>query len=83
MCRRAPVELSIIHVDVEIGEKSALRPYPFDPFKRPVEMGMGRMRPVAHGVDDQHVGAAHQRKGFFRHSHDVVHIEDVAEPEAK
>src|SRR3954447_12718230 len=83
MRRGAPVELSIIHVDVEICEKSTPGCDPFDPFQRQVEMGMRRMRPVAHGVDDHHLGVAHQGERVLRHADEVVDVEDAAEAEAE
>src|SRR6185369_4627165 len=81
--RGAPIELSIVHIDVEIGQKSAPGPNSRNPFERQIEMGVGRMRTISHGIDDQDRCSAHQREGFLRQPHDVVDVEDVAEAEAK
>jgi len=83
MRRGTSVEFSIVHVDVKIGEKSAPGGDALDPLQRPIEMGVGRMRPVAHGIDDQGVGVPHERERFLRQVHHVVDVEDVTEAESE
>ena len=55
--RGQAVKFSIIHIDVEIGQKRPFWTDPLDPFEGAIEMGMGRMWPESHGIDDQHLNA--------------------------
>ena len=57
MGRGQSIELSIVHIDVEIGREKRARAEALDPFQGSIEMGVGRMRTEAHGIDDQHLDA--------------------------
>ncbi len=45
--RQLGCELGVIDIDVKIGEDGALGFHAIDPGKRGLDIGVGRMRPVA------------------------------------
>src|SRR5882757_3522262 len=81
--RGAPVELSIVHVDVEIGQKRPLGRHARDPFQREIEVCVRRMRLVAHRIHDHRLDALEEPESFLRQCHNVVGIGDAAKPEAE
>src|SRR5215470_3714117 len=80
---RDPIDLSIVHVDVEIGQKSPPWSHALDPIQGEVEVGMRGMGPKAHRIDDQHLHAGHDLQRLLGQAHDVVGVGHRAEPQAK
>ena len=83
VARCPPVEFSIVHVDVKIGQKRLSGADPLDPFQRQLEMGMGRVWTITHGVDDQDLDPGHRREGRFGQRHHIVGVGDIAKPKSQ
>ena len=81
--RGEAINLSIVHIDVEIGQKGLFGPDPFYPLQGKFKMGMGRMRPVTHRVDDKELYTSHRGERGIGQSHDIIGIGDFPEAEAQ
>ena len=83
MGRCQSIEFSIVHIDVEIGQKSPLWPHPLDPFQGALEMGVRRVRAEAHGIDNQHLDPLHDLERVIGERDDIVGIGHRPEAEAE
>ena len=72
--RAACQHLGIVGFEIHVCEDRALRLDPVDPFKRPVEMRMCRMRIVAQAIDDPNLCPFQRRKGSFIQHLSLIHI---------
>ena len=82
--RRCPsIKLSIIHIDVKIGQKRALRRNTRNPLECKFEVSVGRMRAITHGINDKDFDPCQKSEGLFGQRHHIVRVGNLAETQAQ